>query len=181
MILLINVHHTFVLSEFEVRHPQSTQLFFNLCESHNATMLPFTDQPIEKRLNPTSRYHSRFGAHWHCPFQWTVCATDMMYGTVSMLAYGHLVCYSVSAPTPCNVNKCPPPSLPTRNWNCISAVSAVFNGLYFVVSYYWRFTPSGKSLYTTFDARAVVTYGRRNWAYTEQASQVRFGRQKIGT
>jgi len=26
-----------------------------------------------------------------------------------------------------------------------------------------------------------VTDGRRNWAYTEQASQVRFGRQKIGT
>lgn len=34
---------------------------------------------------------------------------------------------------------------------------------------------------TTFDARAVVTDGRRNWAYTEQASQVRFGRQKFGT
>jgi len=26
-----------------------------------------------------------------------------------------------------------------------------------------------------------VIDGRRNWAYTEQASQVRFGRQKFGT
>lgn len=32
-----------------------------------------------------------------------------------------------------------------------------------------------------FNARAVVIDGRRNWAYTEQASQVRFGRQKFGT
>lgn len=72
------------------------------------------------RTNPTNRYHSRFGAHWHCPFQCTVSATGMMYGTVSGLAYGHLVCYSVSAPNPCNVNKRLPPSLTTQNWNCIS-------------------------------------------------------------
>jgi len=72
------------------------------------------------RTNPTNRFHRRFGAHWHCPVQCTVSATGMMYGTVSVFAYGHLVCYSVSAPNPCNVNERPPLSLPTQNWNCIS-------------------------------------------------------------
>lgn len=43
-----------------------------------------------------------------------------MCGTVSGLAYGHLVCYSVSAPNPCSVNERLPPSLTTQNWNCIS-------------------------------------------------------------
>lgn len=122
---------------------------------------------------------------------------DVTYGAAqwvfSALGARPSCLYSASVPKPCNANvhcpavtaaavtdakferarkrraERPPCTAPRCIWSARHAAGTVA-------------TPSGRRSRCSSDARApFVINGRRNWAYTEQASQVRFGRQKPGT